>query len=192
MGIQPKFVRYLYEKGFTGSNWKGETTSLVWLKPALLAYICKSDRPGLSILRNILAVYQTQDLTMVLTAARMTTFFKHADQMGIPHVTVIQLCAEGIEAVADLADFDKESLQQLADNLRCPGGCVPDPNPVAPAGATIPTPPFIFGAKSQKRIAVACNLVRFYATVGCNLTAAILQWNTIMKKFEVQWKALKK
>ena len=37
---------------------------------------------------------------MVLTAAQMTTFFEHADQMGIPHTTVIQLRAEGIEAVA--------------------------------------------------------------------------------------------
>ena len=68
---------------------------------------------------------------MVLTVAQMTTFFEHADQMGIPHATVIQLCAEGIEAVADLADFDKESLQQLAVNLRHPGGHVPDPNPGA-------------------------------------------------------------
>ena len=49
----------------------------------------------------------------------------------------------------------------------------------------------MFGAKSQKRIAIACNLVRFYATVGHDLTAANLQWNTIMKNFEVQWKALK-
>ena len=128
---------------------------------------------------------------MVLTAAQTTTFFEHADQMGIPHATVIQLCAEGIKAVTDLVEFDKESLQQLADNLRCPGGCVPDPNPGAPASATIPTPPFIFGAKSQKRIAVACDLVRFYTTVGCNLTAANLQWNTVMKNFEVQWKVLK-
>ena len=79
----------------------------------------------------------------------------------------------------------------MADNLRHPGGCVPDPNPGAPASATIPTPPFIFGAKSQKHIAIACNLVRFYATVGRDLTAANLQWNTIMKNFEVQWKALK-
>ena len=128
---------------------------------------------------------------MVLTAAQMTTFFEHVDQMGIPHATVIQLCAKGIEAVTDLADFNKESLQQLADNLRRPGGCVPDPNPGAPASATIPTPPFIFGAKSQKQIAVTCYLVRFYATVGRDLTAANLQWNTIMKNFEVQWKALK-
>ena len=54
---------------------------------------------------------------------------------------MVQLQAEGIEAVSDLADFDKDSLQQLADNLRCPGGHVPDPNPGAPPGATIPTPP---------------------------------------------------
>ena len=86
---------------------------------------------------------------MVLTAAQTTTFFEHADQMGIPHTTVMQLHAEGIEAVADLADFDKDSLQQLADNLRRPGGCILDPNPGAPAGATVPTPPFVFGAKSQ-------------------------------------------
>ena len=68
---------------------------------------------------------------MVLTVAQTTTFFEHADQMGIPHATVIPLCAKGIKVVADLADFDKESLQQLVDNLRCPGGYVPDPNPGA-------------------------------------------------------------
>ena len=127
------------------------------------------NRPGLSILHdilhNILAVYQTHDLTMVLTVAQMTTFFEHVDQMGIPHTTVLQLCAEGIEAVADLADFDKDS-QQLADNLRHPGGHVLDPNPGAPAGATIPTPPFVFGAKSQIQITITCDLVRFYSTVG--------------------------
>ena len=128
---------------------------------------------------------------MVLTAAQTTTFFEHADQMGIPHTTVVQLRAEGIEAVTDLVDFDKDSLQQLADNLRRPGGRVPDPNPGAPAGAPIPTPPFVFCAKSQKRIAVACDLVRFYATVSRDLTAANLQWSTIMKNFKIQWKVLK-
>ena len=66
---------------------------------------------------------------MVLTMAQTTTFFEHVNQMGIPHTTVMQLHAKGIEAVSDLADFDKDSLQQLADNLRCPGGRVLDPNP---------------------------------------------------------------
>ena len=85
----------------------------------------------LSIVRLILAVYQTQASTMVLTSTQMTAFFEQPDQMGIPHVTVLQLQAEGITSVSDLADFTKDSLQQLADNLRRPGGCVPDPNPTA-------------------------------------------------------------
>ena len=59
--------------------------------------------------------------TMVLTAAQTTVFFENNDQMGIPHAMVIQLQREGIDTVNDLADFDKDSLSQLADNLRCPG-----------------------------------------------------------------------
>ena len=128
---------------------------------------------------------------MVLTAAQTTAFFEHADQMGIPHVTVVQLQAEGITSVSDLADFNKESLQQLADNLRQPSGRVPDPNPAAQPRSTIPTPPFVFSAKSQRHFAVVCNLVNYYRTVGCDLTAANLQWNTVMKNFNVQWTALK-
>ena len=111
--------------------------------------------------------------------------------MGIPHATVVQMDAEGITTVDDLADFDKDSLQQLADNLRRPGGRVADPNPNADPGATIPTPSFVFGAKSQKRLSVACDLVRYYQTVGRDLTAANIQWNQVMRNFEIQWKALK-
>ena len=110
----------------------------------------------------------------------MTTLFEHANQMGIPHTTVLQLQSERITLVSDLVDFNKDSLQQLAENLRCPGGCVPDPNPTAQPGSTIPTPPFVFGAKSQRRIAVACDLVKYYVAVGCDLTVANLQWNTVL------------
>ena len=149
------------------------------------------DRLVLSVVYNILAVYQTHDFTMVLTVAQMTTFFEHAEQMGIPHATVLQLQSEGITLVSDLVDFNKNSLQQLADNLRRPGGCVPDPNPGAPPGSTIPTPPFVFGAKSQRCIAITCDLVKYYTTVSRDLTAANLQWNTVMKNFNVQWTVLK-
>jgi hypothetical protein len=45
---------------------------------------------------------------------------------------------EGIMSVIDLADFDEESLQQLADNLIRPGR-VSDPNPAAQLGATFAT-----------------------------------------------------
>jgi hypothetical protein len=56
--------------------------------------------------------------------------------MGIPQATVVQLATEGITSVIDHANFDKESLQQLADNLRRPGR-VPGPNPAAQSGTTI-------------------------------------------------------
>ena len=52
-------------------------------------------------------------------------------------------------------------------------------------------PTLVFGAKSQRHIAVACNLVKYYRTVGHDLTVANLQWNTVMKNFDIQWTAVK-
>ena len=98
--------------------------------------------------------------------------------MGVQHATVIQLALEGIQTVEDLADFNKEALQQLADNLRRPGGRVPNPNPGEAAGSTIPTPAFGFGAKSQKSLGIACELVWYYNTVGRDLTAANMRGTT--------------
>jgi hypothetical protein len=103
---------------------------------------------------------------MVLTAAQTAAFFQLEAQMGIPHPTVAQMQAEGITNVQDLADFDKESLQQMTDNLRRPGGRVPDPIPNAAPGTTIPTPAFVFGAKSQKRLQVATDLIKYYDATG--------------------------
>ena len=128
---------------------------------------------------------------MVLTASQTAAFFENPDQMVIPHATMVQMQQEGIQSVADYADFEKESLQHLADKLRKPGGRIADPHPNAPVGATIPMPAFTYGAKSQKRLTVACDLIRFYQTVGRDLTAANIQWNQVMSNFENQWKALK-
>ena len=92
--------------------------------------------------------------------------------MGIPHAMVIQLQTEGITTVGDLADFEKDSLQKLVDNLHCPGGRIPGPSPNAATRATIPMPAFTFSAKSQKRFLVACDLVRYDNTTGQDLMAA--------------------
>ena len=70
--------------------------------------------------------------------------------MGIPNLTVVQIRQEGIVHVEDLVDFNKDTIEQIAANLRRPAGRVPDPNPAAGANATIPTPPFVLGAKSQQ------------------------------------------
>jgi hypothetical protein len=127
---------------------------------------------------------------MVLTAAQIAAFFENEDQMGIPHANVVQLVIKGITSVVDLAYFDKESLQRLADNPRR-HGWVPDPNPAAQPGATIATPSFILGAKSQQRLTVTTDLVKHYAITGRELNAVKLRWTDVMKNFEIQWKALK-
>ena len=48
---------------------------------------------------------------MVLTQLQTTAFFENPDQLGIPHETMVQIQREGIQAVADLADFEKQELQ---------------------------------------------------------------------------------
>ncbi len=115
-------------------------------------------------------------LKMVLTNAQRTAFFQDANQLGIPAATFDQMANEGITSENDLVDFDEESIKQMAENLRRPAG-----------GAG----PFAFGAKSHKRLLVACDLMRYYQTTGRDATAANLQWTHVMKNFEIQWKALK-
>ena len=124
---------------------------------------------------------------MVLTNAQITAFFENATKMAIPHATVVKLNQEGISDVSDLAEFDKSSINQIADNLRRPGGRIVDPNDLT---MTIPTPPFVVGAKSQQRLNVACDMIRFYNTIGRTLMAANLQWTTTMSKFKDLWKSI--
>ena len=59
------------------------------------------------------------------------------------------------------------------------------------AGVTIPTPPFVFSAKSQHRLTVACELVQYYNTIGHDLSSGNMRWSNVIKNFEIQWKALK-
>ena len=77
---------------------------------------------------------------MVITAAQMTTFFSEPGKMALPAANRIAITQEGLEDLSDLVEFDERSLKQNSDNRRRPGGRVPDPDPNAAAGATIPTP----------------------------------------------------
>ena len=79
---------------------------------------------------------------MVLTGAKITSFFEEITQVAISHETRIKLQEEGIDDIDDIADFDKYTLKQVADNLRRPGGWVPDPDTGATRGSTSPSPPF--------------------------------------------------
>ena len=116
---------------------------------------------------------------MVLTAAQTTQFFTEADQMGLPPATFQQLAQEGITTVEDLSEFSKEDIDNLASTLR-----------KTPRPGVNPAANFVFGAKSQKRLAVATEIVRYYNNVGRQITAANMRWTNILNNFEIQWKSL--
>ena len=101
------------------------------------------------------------------------------------------MATEGLETVDDLAEFDDESLKQITDNLRRPGGRIPDPNPGAATGATIPAPSFVFGVKSQLRLKSATTITKYYETVGRTPSAGNMRWNPVIKTFIKHWKSLK-
>lgn len=115
--------------------------------------------------------------------------------MSMNGATVQQLVHEGIQTVDDLVNFDEDSLKQVAENLRRPPGRIPDPTigqaGGAAAGAMIQAPPFPFSAKSQSRLLVATDLLKFYRTIGFVITPGSMQWNPVMQNFSEQWKAIK-
>ena len=55
---------------------------------------------------------------MTIAAYQKKGFFEENDQMAILKTTLLQLQNEGITRVDNLAKFNKETLQQIADNLR--------------------------------------------------------------------------
>ena len=112
---------------------------------------------------------------MVLTNAQRTTFFTDPDQLGIPEGTFAEMANEGITTEADLVDFVETTIKQLADNL-----CKPLTGP----------PGHAFGAKSHKRLLVACDIMQYYVDTRLELTASNLRW-IVLKNFEIQWKAMK-
>jgi hypothetical protein len=53
-----------------------------------------------------------------LTSVEVEDFRSSEKQMGIPERTVEKLKQEGIKHPKDLFDFDKDTLHQVAENLR--------------------------------------------------------------------------
>ncbi|KAL3927725.1 MAG: hypothetical protein SGBAC_012965, partial [Bacillariaceae sp.] len=109
---------------------------------------------------------------MPITAAQATAFFTSPDQMAIPAASVPALPNEGITTISDLLDFDKMSIAEMAANFR-------RADPVV-----------LFGAKSQKRLTVACNAVKYYEAIGQPLTARMMMWTPVLRNFEVQYATL--
>ena len=83
-----------------------------------------------------------------------------------------------------------KAIDVIAHNLRKPTDRIPNPDPDALEGSTIPRPLYVFGAVSQLKLLIACEAIRYYEMVGRELTLGIMAW-PVLKNFELQWKALK-
>ena len=81
---------------------------------------------------------------VVFTNTHQTTLFDNANQMALPHATVVQVINKGINNPLHLSELNKLSINQIADALLCSQGRGVDLNNPS---ATIHTPPFAFGAK---------------------------------------------
>jgi hypothetical protein len=124
---------------------------------------------------------------MVFTAAQVTNFFEDPNQMAIPHQTRVKLAEEGIQHPSDLRIFKADGFKRLAGSLRHPGGTIVNPDPNANAGALIPTPIYVMGAKSWLRLEAAAEMVRYFYTCGRPLTASNMQWDPTISYYSEYW-----
>ena len=100
-----------------------------------------------------------------------------------PNATAVQLAVEGISTLDDLSKFSKEDINNLADSLRRMRV------PAIADGPPMEQQRFVMGARSQKCLAVAAQIVRYYEAVGQTLTAVNMRWETL-SNFEIQWRAI--
>ena len=96
------------------------------------------------------------------------------------HNTRVQLQYKDIKDASNLVDFTDEAMAMINQSLRRPGGRTQDPDPNTTSGATIPTPPFMLGAKSQMHIIAACDIMRHYETIGCSLSVSNIRWSPVI------------
>ena len=133
---------------------------------------------------------------MVFTVNQTRNFFTDADQLAVDALTLPGLAQEGISLVDDLEDFTEEDIKQVANNLRKPAGMMPNPNaadpPTALAPARIPQTPFVFGAKSMKRMKVAAIAVSYYITIDRETTPNNMHYQRTLIDFYEQWENLVK
>jgi hypothetical protein len=55
----------------------------------------------------------------------------------------------------------------------------------------MPRPIYVFGTQSQKRLMEAGELMRFFNTIGCELTPGNIRYDPIIEDFTTRLKALK-
>jgi hypothetical protein len=120
---------------------------------------------------------------MVFTNVEALEFFTGADYLGLLHRTVLALTIEGINGPGDLADFDKDGLEQIYRNLRKPARIL------GPNGALQDVEPFVIGARSQMRITACALAIRYYEAIARDIAPDNMTW-LVVQRFHDEWKAI--
>ena len=131
---------------------------------------------------------------MVLTRDQNTAFFTEDEQMALDAATLPGLALEGIALVEDLQDFTEDDFTQVATNLRRPAGTMVNPHaanpPTLAAPARIPQTPYVFGAKSMKRLKIAAIAVTYYGSIDREITPNSMHYQRTLIDFYEQWENL--
>ena len=123
---------------------------------------------------------------MVLTEPQTTIFFE--TEMGILPDTRAQIQTLGINQVEDLADYDKELINSLKEDLRKPTCTMQDPNN---ANRVVPQTPFVLNPLSCKKLLVTAKAVVYYNSTGHIITIASMRWAGTLAHFSHYLTALK-
>ena len=114
--------------------------------------------------------------------AALTAFWEDAAQMNLSNRTRVALAEEGLSEPADLAEFTKDGLTALFDNLRKPGKAMVQPTgQMATRGnATLEEQePFKIPAKSKMRLLVCLQAVKYYDMIGRDVTPDNMSWPSL-------------
>ena len=124
---------------------------------------------------------------MPLTGNMINSFFRDADQMGLSARTQDQLAGEGITDLDDLANFDnKEAWEQIVENCKRPPKIADPKN----ANQLVAQKPFQLPAESLMCLKVAAKAVKYFSSIDCPLTAAMMKWDKRLKNFKLEWDSL--
>ena len=130
-----------------------------------------------------------------------TPFWTDRDQMGLTNVARASLSNEGLELIADFADFKEDQLKQAFKNIRTPTNPIQgvaevldgEGNVLYPA---IPPTPAIPGvrlpAKCMLRLLVATVAFEYYFSIQRPATVSNMHYKNVLKDFYVEWEAVLK
>ena len=104
----------------------------------------------------------------------------------------LRILYEGVTSFASLGDFNADSIKVMARNCR-----ETIPAVTADLAAGIPVdeaevPGTAISTQSMVRLTVASNAVRYYLSVGRDLTAANLHYNNVLSAFRIEYEAYEK